>query len=365
MYIMNKDRQAEHHILEQALLAVRNETGVRMHVEKTEVMLNDYRVDALIQIEGVQQKLAAEVKNWAQHANFGALVHQIKNLPEKGMLVADYVNPKMAERLRNEDIPFIDTAGNAFINIAPIYVYVTGKRRETPQFMPTKAGAKRAFEPTGLKVIFAFLCQPELVKAPYREIAEKAGVAVGTVGWVLNGLKAAGYIRETGGKQERRLVNLQKLFARWVEIYPEKLRPKQWLGEFIADDPNWWQAVAIEKYHGYWGGEIAAARYTGYLKPQLATVYLHKNALNKFLADARLRKATQWHEDKAGTVVIYQPFWNEEVITTALETEPNKIKELVHPVLVYADLVATGDTRNIETARSIYDDNIARYFRED
>lgn len=365
MYIMKKEKQAEHEILEQALLALRNEAGLRMHVENTEVLFDEYRVDALVKVEGVQQILAAEVKKWAQQANFGALINQVKNLPEKGMLVADYVNPNMAEKLRHENVQFIDTVGNAYINIPPVYVYVTGKRKELPKFMPTKDGAKRAFEPTGLKVIFAFLCQPDLVNEPYRVIAEKAGVAVGTVGWVLNGLKAAGFIREKGSKQGRHLINTQKLLDRWIEVYPEKLKPKQLIGEYIADDPYWWKQIDIEKYDGYWGGEIAAEKYTGYLKPQVATVYLHKKALNKLLADAHLRKATKWHEEKAGTVVIYQPFWDEDMMV--LDTEPVAYinKELVHPILVYADLVATGDTRNIETARRIYDEYITRYFRED
>ena len=31
----------------------------------------------------------------------------------------------------------------------------------------------------------------------------------------------------------------------------------------------------------------------------------------------------------------------------------------VHPILVYADLIATGNQRNIETARILYDEHIA------
>ncbi len=340
-------------ILEQAIAAVKIEIGLHLRIDKTEAKLNNYRVDAVLHIEGAKNTVAAEVKNWAQHANLGVLVNQIKNLPEKGLLVADYVNPKMAEKLRREDVQFIDTVGNAYINMPPIYVYATANRNDTAKLKPTKIGAKRAFEPTGLKVIFAFLCQPELVNAPYRDIAEQAGVALGTVGWVLNGLKAAGFIRDKGKKQGRRLVNYQKLLARWVEVYPEKLKPKQLLGDFIADDPYWWKNIKIQNYNGYWGGEIAAAKYTEYLKPQIATVYLHNEMLTKFLTEARLHKATQWQEKQAGKVEIYQVFWTDTKI------------ELVHPILAYADLVATGDTRNIETARRIYDKYITRYFRED
>lgn len=358
---MMREKNTEREILDQALLAVGNETGLRIRVEDKETTINDDRVDALIQIEGGKKLLAAEIKKWAQHANYDVLVNQIKHLPMPGLLVADYVNPKMAEKLRQEGVQFIDTAGNAFINMPPAYVYVTGNRIATPKFMPTKAGVKRAFEPTGLKVIFAFLCHPELVNAPYREIAEKADVAVGTVGWVLNGLKAADFIREKGKKAGRRLVNYKKLLERWVAAYPEKLKPKQLLGEFIADDPYWWKDIDIKEYGGYWGGEIAAAKYTNYLKPAVATVYLQEQARNKLLHDAKLHKATEWNENRAGTVLIYRQFWPEQVNELATEER----KELVHPIMAYADLLATGDPRNQEVAQRIYDEHITQYFRED
>lgn len=349
-------------ILENALQAVQRETGLHLETEKVDVQLDDCWVDALIKIKGVKNRFAGEVKKWAQQANLGALIHQIKNLPEQGILIADYIDPKMAEKLRQADVQFIDTVGNAYINAPPAYVYVKGNRRNiTKKGLHTKTGTNRAFEPTGLKVIYAFLCQPELVNAPYREIAEKAGVAVGTVGWVINGLKEADLIRGNGNKQKRRITNYKKLFDRWVEVYPEKLRPKQWLGDFIANDPNWWKGVDIQKYEGCWGGEIAATKYTNYLKPQVATVYLNDVNLTRFLGDLRLRKAMDVIGDKAETVTIYRTFWQENIADEDIGTR----KELVNPILVYADLVATGDTRNIEVARRIYDEYITRHFRED
>lgn len=358
---MEQVDNTEQDILKQALRALMHETGLCLHVEKTRVRINDCQVDALIRLDEGNTILAAEVKKWAQQANLGALINQVKNLPEHGVLIADYVDPKMAEKLRHENVQFIDTVGNAYINVPPVYVYVKGNRREAPdKFMPINTGAKRAFEPTGLKVVFAFLCQPELVNAPYREIAEKTGVAVGTVGWVINGLKAADLIRDKGKKQERRIVNYKKLLDRWVEAYPEKLRPKQLIGKFIADAPYWWKDVDIQKYDAYWGGEIAAAKYTDYLKPQVATVYLHDIALTRFLVDARLRKTTDWNDENVSTVIIYRTFWTKNITEPYMDVQ----KELVHPILAYADLVATGDTRNIETARRIYDEHIAQYIRE-
>lgn len=358
---MDRELGTEQEILDRAIHAVERETGLRLQIERLEARIDDYVVDAIVRLEPGDRTLMVEIKKWAQHANFGAVINQVKRLPGEGLLVAAYINPRMADKLRQEGVQFIDAVGNAFINQQPIYVYVTGNRQEKRGFMPTKDGAKRAFEPKGLAVVYAFLCYPQLVNAPYREIAERTGVAIGTVGWVLNGLKAAEFILDTGDKKERRLVRYRKLLERWVEAWPEKLKPKQLVGEFIADDPYWWKDVDIQEYEGYWGGEIAAAKYTDYLKPATATVYLPEHTRTQLLRDVRLRKATDWTGDGAGTVLIYRPFWPEKLG----ELDNELRKGLVHPILVYADLVATGEHRNLEVARRIYDEHIAQHCRED
>ena len=99
---------------------------------------------------------------------------------------------------------------------------------------------------------------------------ERAGVAVGTAGWVINGLKAAKVILNKGEKTVRRLVNYRKLLERWVEAWPEN--PKQGMYEFIAEDPYWWKMIDIQKYAGFRGDEIAGAKYTNYPNPVIATV---------------------------------------------------------------------------------------------
>ncbi len=146
-------------------------------------------LDAVLAVEGQKERVAAAVKRWAPQANLGALINQVQALPMRGVLVADYINPKMVEKLREQRVQFIDAVGNAYLDMPPAYVLVTGKRIPK-QEAGLKGDTNRAFDRTGLKVVFVFLCRPELVAAPYREIAEVAGVALGTVGWVINGLSA-------------------------------------------------------------------------------------------------------------------------------------------------------------------------------
>ncbi len=61
--------------------------------------------------------------------------------------------------------------------------------------------------------------------------------------------------------------------------------------------------------------------------------------------------------DPNGDVEILKAFWD-------VENEKNRT-DIVNPILIYADLMATGDPRNIETAEIIYEQELAQHFRED
>ena len=68
------------------------------------------------------------------------------------------------------------------------------------------------------------------------------------------------------------------------------------------------------------------------------------------VARARLRP------DERDDVEILEAFWPPSPIQTWEQHSP----PLVHPLLIYADLIATGDDRNISIAEQIYDDHLAK-----
>ncbi len=337
--------EREQKLLEQAHVALLGATGLRVDVDQLEP---DGGADAFgyLRNDGVEIPVMIEVKRHPSKALAGAIAQQIKRYPGKGLLVADYINPMMAERLKELDVWFLDAAGNAYINEPPVFIYVKGNR---PEEKVGKIPKRRAFQPTGLKVIYAFFCNPELVNAPYRDIAQAADVALGTVGWVITDLKELGHLVEMG-KKRRRLKGVKKLFERWVEAYPEQLRPKLVIGKFTTKEPVWWKNTRLQEFDAYMGGEIAAEYLTHYLKPEKKTVYVREKP-------QELQLAFKMRKDPKGEIELYKTFWNAECDWID--------KKTVHPMLVYADLLATGDPRNIETAEMIYEEEIARYLRED
>ncbi|NOZ09511.1 MAG: hypothetical protein GXP09_00465 [Gammaproteobacteria bacterium] len=334
----------EQNLLDKACEFFHKTTGLRVVIEQLEPAKG---ADAFGYLKngGVETPVLIEVKHHPTKAVVGAIAQQFKQYPEKGMLVADYINPLMADRLKELNIWFMDTVGNAYINEPPVLVYVKGNR---PEQKIGKMPKRRAFQPTGLKVVFAFLCNPELVNAPYRDIAHAADVALGTVGWVVTDLKDLGHLVDMG-KKRRRLKGLKKLFERWVEAYPDQLRPKLLIGRFTTNEKVWKKNVKLQNLGGYMGGEIAAEYLTHYLIPEFKTVYVRGRPQG-------LQLAFKMRKDPNGEIELLETFWNVEC-----DWIDNKI---VHPILIYADLLATGDPRNIETADMIYEKEIARHFRE-
>lgn len=323
-------------------------TGMKMtHQAKAPNGRNDYP-DGLVRIDhkDMHWDFAVQAKTRVTRATVAMEKAQLTTLEQDCLLVTEYVTPPMADRMKTIGLFFMDTAGNAYLNKPPLYVFIKGNK---PPENVKAAPIKRLFKPAGLKVIFALLNMPKMVDWPYRQIAAMTDVALGTVDWILKDLKEMGFLLEMGGRK-RKIIHLLTLLKRWVEAYPEQLRPKLGNERFKADQPDWWKDVDITKYAACWGGEVAAAKVTKQLKPEKVIIYAHEIP-GKLIIEKKLRKTT------GGDIEILKPFWkfDHEFINLGI----------VPPLLVYTDLIATGDDRNIETAGIIYDNYLAQPDRQD
>jgi hypothetical protein len=271
---------------------------------------------------------------------------QKNEVPHQFLLATEYVPPEAAIRLHNNSIQFIDTVGNAFINQPPVFIFVKGNKPEKEKAAPPVG---RLFKGVGLKIVYLLLCRPEHTERPYRMLAEMTDVALGTVNGTMTELIRRGFILDMGDKGKK-LFYKKTLFERWVVTYPDYLKPKMLLGRFRGAD-DWWKEVQLDPAIAQWGGEVAAAKLTGYLKPGTVTLYVDKNRLADLVITSRLRK------DPQGNVEILERFWPPGDYFGECNT--------VHPILIYADLAAIGEQRTMETARMIYEKYLDRYFGED
>ena len=323
------------------------EIQLKIEAEEKEKIFNDFRFDKLVKFRYQKKGLQyyVEVKNNINNTIIALLLHSKETLPHPILLITRYVNNIKAEELKKNGIQFIDTAGNAYINYYPLYIFIKGNK---PPDLLFKNITYRAFEPSGLKIIYVLLCNADLVKKPYRYIAEIANVALGTVGWTMNDLINLGFILEMGDKG-RELLKKRELFNRWCIDYNEKLKPKLLINKFTGPE-NWWTEYKLNPEYAQWGGEVAANKLTKYIKPQDIIIYANREKYQNIVIDNKLRK------DINGNIEFFERFWKFDIT--------DKFKETVNPNLIYADLIKIGNQRVLETAGIIYEEYINRHIRK-
>lgn len=302
--------------------------------------------DLHLRLAGHAIRRPFELKRSLGSATLHMLTLLRKTTGEPLLLVTNHVNPRQAEVLRAAGVEFLDAAGNAYLSEGALHVQVDGRRPPAPV-----ADRPRAFHTGGLKLLFALLTdtrlddpRPEaaLVSRTYREIAASTGIPHSTVGWVMADLVRMGLVVDLG-HGARVLVERRRLLERWTQGYLEFLRPKLRVARYRPGRGDWWRDASLEG--GLWSGEVAESRLTGTLKPGTVVVFGERPS-HAFV----LRHGLQ--ADSSGPVEFLSPFWRGD-------DQPSPVQDCVHPLLVYADLLAVDDDRTREAAQVLY----ARHLR--
>jgi hypothetical protein len=308
------------------------------------------QADALMRVgKGKGQiEYAVEVKRSLVASTLGAATMQLRQMTtdaSPALLLTDYLTPPMAASLREQKQQFVDAAGNAYLQGPGLMVYVTGRKPLEKRVAPH---AGKAHTLTGLKVMFTLLCTPELADAPQRAIAAAAGVALGSIPAVLADMQQAGHLRVLA--KRRQLNATRRLLDEWALAYARRLRAQTLQAIYMVHDLQTWKTWLLDAPHAQWGGEPAATLLVGHLVPGVHTIYANKLP-PRLLVEQKMVAA---RNVQSGDPVLEwrKPFWGLMPFEGRNDT--------VHPVLVYADLLATGDARCIETAQLVYDQYLAR-----
>ena len=296
-----------------------------------------------LDVNGVAQSYALATRSRIRSRDeIAAFAARNRAAPLPLLVATPYLTLALADECVEQDLQFIDLAGNLHIHASGQYLLVTG-RAATPEIRRLASRQGRpamSASASALRMIFVLLSAPELLNRPYREIAAAARVALGTVGGVFDDLRERGLL---AGTDARHLLDPAALRQEWAINFPLRLLPKLNVQRFTAEDPSWWQRAELPKAHAWWSGEVAAAKLTGQLVPGAQTLYIEPAA--RAAATMELVKRHRLRADPVGSLEIVDAFWDLDVGRMAEVTAP--------PLLVYADLQRTRDPRNAEAAAMI------------
>ncbi len=291
-----------------------------------------------------------------QVAEYFANLGKRLNGKQRPLLVTRNLSTQVIDQLLERNIEFIDVNGNVYLNSSEIYIIVRNQI--------LKENTNKSLEITALvlQVIYFILKDPSIiasdgVNGSYEKIdcLIGSGITPKTVKNTLEKLQELDYIKRTRKGYE--IIDYIKLLERWELGYAERLRSKLLIGKFryigrqsFLEIENTLKLYA-PKYNYLIGGELAASIMTQYLRPVGATLHIHKDH-NYFplVVDLRLKP------DPEGNIEIHQRFDKQ----SDQHDHNEEFSSLIHPLLVHAELVRTGDSRLKETAQLIFDKYIEK-----
>jgi len=313
------------------------EEYTQIQADLTETNKND-EVDAAMEFNynGKKHRVYIEAKRELRNYQLS----EIEILAKKYhplMIVADNIFPKIKEELRENGIAYLETSGNIYYKDKDLFIWLDGKNAIKKE--DEKLG--RAFTKTGLKAVFHFLLMPELVNTTYRNIAEVTGISFGNINFIMTDLKQQGYLLKIDDNNFQ-LNRRKELLAKWMDGYEHKLKPSLQVGTFRfinQSEAARWNKIELNNMKSWWGGEPGGDLLTNYLQPEVFTLYTTE-------PKTELIKNYRILPDPNGNIRVYKKFWNRDEVNT----------NVAPPLLVYVDLMTTGDRRCIETAEKIYNE---------
>lgn len=319
------------------LEAVKNLKSLTRRNDITIIPSGDLQNETDISIGEV--RLSGKVKSYVNNANFNQMLLLIqekrRNSKFPVLLIVGSISPQNLMKYADEGINVLDCSGNCYINIPSLYIYIIGQKQTK-----LKENMKRVFNESALKLIFYFLLDKSNIGKPYRKIVEETGFSIGTVKNVIEVMTLQHHIIKTSSG--RVIMDWKKLLDEWQISYNQSLKPKLFLMKMSLASTKRiknWKNTKLPQ-NACWGGESGANLTDGYLVPEILTIYTDGDS-NQLIRTSKILPSSE------GEILVYKKFWfgNDE-------------NHIAPKILIYADLMGTANSRCLEAAKRILNDEI-------
>lgn len=267
-------------------------------------------------------------------ANYNLVVQQIADIRRATdkplILMTQYTSAEIIDKLYDENINVAESSGNCKISANSLHIMISGQKSS-----PTKQTKGKAFNESGLKLIFYFLLNDENINKTYRQISVETGFSLGTIKNVIEELTNEQYVITT--PKGRFLNNKMKLIDVWQTHYNQNLKPKLLLKELEftnIENMKKWEDIPLPD-GTCWGGEGGAYIADHYLTPKQFDIYTDEPTIKLVMTNKMYFK-----ED--GSIKVYKKFWKN-----------NTDNRIAPQIILYADLMGSGNSRCIEAAQRL------------
>jgi hypothetical protein len=281
-----------------------------------------------------------EVKNEVRPQSATSFICQ-KNKKLPLLIASKYITPKAKYILKENNINYIDSFGNAFIHLKNLKIFI-----EQGNAKPAVSNYSNILTQASAQVIFQLLKDPSQINKTQRYLAQISKVSLGSVSKCIKALLDEGFVVKWNKDKKYQLVRRKELLEKWVALCNEKILPAYKIGRFtFSKQHNNWE-TQLNNNEALWSGEPAASLITKYLNPEQFSLFTVKTK-QEIITQLKLVP------DINGEITIYAPFW---IISKPFERV--NIQNVVDPLIIYAELIYSNNNRNIETAQILFNEYI-------
>ena len=292
----------------------------------------------VVSINGV--RFCCEVKKSLSNANVLSAINGVRTksnaMGTPALLIVGKIYPKLADTLVENQVNWLDEAGNCDIRHGNLTIRIAGQK----DWSPVRTSMAAKVSETSIRLILFLLQNQDVVNRPYREIQEKTGQSLGSITKTFELLKTRQYIVQT--EKGRRIAMRGELVEWWQQQYNAFLKPKLLVNRMAFRTPqarDEWKAIVLPEGM-CWGGDCGANLLDGYLVPGEFEIYSD-------VASSLLLRTGAVKPSPDGEIRIYRKFW--------VGKDDNG---LAPALVIYADLMGIGDSRCLEAALRIKEHGI-------